>query len=132
MFSAAPVVLLRRRVPVLRVVAAIVVVLGVLSMHAISAGAACTPADAASMTPAHASTADRMTSTGHMHGEHTDASAHAASACVVTPSRKAVSHVGTLPAVAITVSALPSGDTCRRRQVARISDCLSMAGGLRR
>ena len=132
MVSAVPVASRRRRAPVLSVVSVIVVVLGVLAMHAISTGAQCTAADSTSITPAHASGGNRATPTVYMQDEHTDATAHAVSDCVATPSRKAVSLAGTLPTVALTLGALTTGDIYRRRQLARIPDRLSVAGGLRR
>ena len=134
MASAGPAVFLRRRASMLRVGSSIVVVLGVLAMHAISAGAGarCTAAGSASMTPAHARTAYRVSSAVHVHREHSDATAHGVSDCVATPSRKAISQAATIPGAAFALGVLATGAIGRRREVARLPDRLSVAGGLRR
>ena len=123
---------LRRRPRVVSVVSGIVVVVGVLAMHSISAGSQCTAATSISMTPAHAPTEHPVTSTMQMYGEHTDATAHEVSDCVATPTRKVVPPVGVLPALILALGALTTGEISRHWRIARLPSRLSVVGGLRR
>lgn len=124
---------LRRVTPVLGVIAAIVVIVGVVAMHVTTVGGQCASADATSATRVHASTANRMTSTALMRNDHTDTTAHEVGECAATPSRKVTLNAsGVLPVVAIGLSMLAFVDTFRRRRVTKRPDRLTLAGGLRR